>query len=137
MISQSVKDVVQSLVDDGLVECEKIGTFVCYWAFPSRALQLVQISCNFNENFKIIKELYFRSVLKNRQNQLILRNFDEFESVTISSQAFVIIFKFSEKAKVGRFGKADRRIETEGCHYERGNQAIECGKRSRWIFQIR
>ncbi|PAV79170.1 hypothetical protein WR25_24176 isoform B [Diploscapter pachys] len=40
VIAQSVKDVVQSLVDDGLVECEKIGTFVCYWAFPSRALQL-------------------------------------------------------------------------------------------------
>ncbi|KHJ81211.1 Mnd1 family protein, partial [Oesophagostomum dentatum] len=41
VISQSVKEVVQSLVDDGLVECEKIGTFVCYWAFPSKALQTV------------------------------------------------------------------------------------------------
>lgn len=41
VISQSVKEVTQSLVDDGLVECEKIGTFVCYWAFPSKALQTV------------------------------------------------------------------------------------------------
>ncbi|WKX91482.1 hypothetical protein Q1695_009932 [Nippostrongylus brasiliensis] len=39
VIAQSVKEVTQSLVDDGLVECEKIGTFVCYWAFPSKALQ--------------------------------------------------------------------------------------------------
>ncbi|KAL6731597.1 hypothetical protein Aduo_002443 [Ancylostoma duodenale] len=39
VISQSVKEVTQSLVDDGLVECEKIGTFVCYWAFPSKASQ--------------------------------------------------------------------------------------------------
>ncbi|VDM70544.1 unnamed protein product [Strongylus vulgaris] len=40
VISQSVKEVTQSLVDDGLVECEKIGTFVCYWAFPSKVLQV-------------------------------------------------------------------------------------------------
>uniref|UniRef100_A0A915Q1D2 Meiotic nuclear division protein 1 homolog n=1 Tax=Setaria digitata TaxID=48799 RepID=A0A915Q1D2_9BILA len=37
IIAQSVKEVTQLLVDEGLVECEKIGTFVCYWAFPSQA----------------------------------------------------------------------------------------------------
>ncbi|KAE9420547.1 hypothetical protein Angca_003899, partial [Angiostrongylus cantonensis] len=40
VISQAVKEVTQSLVDDGLVECEKIGTFVCYWAFRSKASQI-------------------------------------------------------------------------------------------------
>ncbi|KAK6730802.1 hypothetical protein RB195_007334 [Necator americanus] len=39
VISQSVKEVTQSLLDDGLIECEKIGPFVCYWAFPSKAMQ--------------------------------------------------------------------------------------------------
>ncbi|VDM95811.1 unnamed protein product [Thelazia callipaeda] len=37
IVPQSVKEVTQILVDEGLVECEKIGTFVCYWAFPSQA----------------------------------------------------------------------------------------------------
>lgn len=37
IVSQSVKDVVQSLVDDGLVDTDKIGQFVCFWAFPSKA----------------------------------------------------------------------------------------------------
>ncbi|VDM36396.1 unnamed protein product [Toxocara canis] len=37
IVSQSVKEITQLLVDEGLVECEKIGTFVCYWAFPSKA----------------------------------------------------------------------------------------------------
>lgn len=37
IVPQSVKEVTQLLVDEGLVECEKIGTFVCYWAFPSQA----------------------------------------------------------------------------------------------------
>jgi predicted transcriptional regulator len=31
---QSVKDVVQGLVDDGLVDTDKIGTSVYFWAFP-------------------------------------------------------------------------------------------------------
>ncbi|XP_069682875.1 meiotic nuclear division protein 1 homolog [Periplaneta americana] len=37
IIAQSVKDVLQSLVDDGLVDSEKIGTSVYFWAFPSKA----------------------------------------------------------------------------------------------------
>ncbi|KAI1319781.1 hypothetical protein EDD11_003166 [Mortierella claussenii] len=35
IVQQSVKDVLQSLVDDGLVTVEKIGTSNYYWSFPS------------------------------------------------------------------------------------------------------
>ena len=38
ILSQSVKDVLQSLVDDDLINSEKIGTSVYFWAFPSNAL---------------------------------------------------------------------------------------------------
>lgn len=37
IIAQSVKDVIQSLVDDGLVDTDKIGTSVYFWAYPSKA----------------------------------------------------------------------------------------------------
>lgn len=37
IIAQSVKEVVQNLVDDGLVDSEKIGTSIYFWAFPSKA----------------------------------------------------------------------------------------------------
>ena len=40
IIAQSVKDVVKSLVDDNLVETDKIGTSVYFWAFPSKATQV-------------------------------------------------------------------------------------------------
>lgn len=39
--SMSVKEVVQSLVDDGIVDSEKIGTSIYFWAFPSKATQNV------------------------------------------------------------------------------------------------
>eukprot|EP00088_Acartia_fossae_P041433 TRINITY_DN43350_c0_g1_i1.p1 TRINITY_DN43350_c0_g1~~TRINITY_DN43350_c0_g1_i1.p1 ORF type:complete len:208 (+),score=54.47 TRINITY_DN43350_c0_g1_i1:52-675(+) len=35
--SMSVKDVVTSLVDDNMVDTDKIGTSVYFWAFPSKA----------------------------------------------------------------------------------------------------
>lgn len=34
IIAQSVKEVVQCLVDDGLVDTDKIGTSIYFWAFP-------------------------------------------------------------------------------------------------------
>ena len=37
VVSQAVKDVVQSLVDDDLVHVDKIGTSNWYWAFPGEA----------------------------------------------------------------------------------------------------
>lgn len=37
--SMTVKEVLQSLVDDGLVDTDKIGTSIYYWAFPSKASQ--------------------------------------------------------------------------------------------------
>ncbi|KAF9159037.1 Meiotic nuclear division protein 1, partial [Mortierella sp. AD011] len=39
LVQQSVKDVLQSLVDDGLVTVEKIGTSNYYWSFPSAVQQ--------------------------------------------------------------------------------------------------
>jgi len=33
----SVKDVLQSLVDDDMVDSERIGTSTYFWAFPSKA----------------------------------------------------------------------------------------------------
>lgn len=41
IVSQSVKEVLQSLVDDDLVVCEKIGTSNYFWSFPSAVLQTV------------------------------------------------------------------------------------------------
>ncbi|XP_037546462.1 meiotic nuclear division protein 1 homolog [Nematolebias whitei] len=36
----SVKEVLQSLVDDNMVDCERVGTSNYYWAFPSKAFHL-------------------------------------------------------------------------------------------------
>lgn len=40
----SVKEILTSLVDDGMVDTDKIGTSVYFWAFPSKASQNVRNS---------------------------------------------------------------------------------------------
>ena len=42
IVAQSVKEVLQSLIDDHLVVAEKIGTSNYYWSFPSMAMHIVQ-----------------------------------------------------------------------------------------------
>ncbi len=39
----TVKDVLMSLVYDGIVDTDKIGTSVYFWAFPSKAGQNVSL----------------------------------------------------------------------------------------------
>ena len=38
VVVNSVKDVVTALVDDGLVESEKIGGQIFFWSFPSKRI---------------------------------------------------------------------------------------------------
>ncbi|KGN66201.1 meiotic nuclear division protein 1 homolog [Cucumis sativus] len=59
VISQSVKDVVQSLVDDDLVSKEKIGTSVYFWSLPS---------CAGNQLRNVCRKL--ESDLQNSKNRL-------------------------------------------------------------------
>ena len=41
VVSQAVKEVLQSLVDDALVDFDKIGSGNFYWALPSKGLKIV------------------------------------------------------------------------------------------------
>eukprot|EP00823_Brevimastigomonas_motovehiculus_P007333 TRINITY_DN6360_c0_g1_i1.p1 TRINITY_DN6360_c0_g1~~TRINITY_DN6360_c0_g1_i1.p1 ORF type:complete len:206 (+),score=44.33 TRINITY_DN6360_c0_g1_i1:60-677(+) len=43
IVQQTVKEVLQSLVDDGLVDNDKIGSGNFYWALPSKAAQTRQV----------------------------------------------------------------------------------------------
>ncbi len=42
VIPQSIQDVIKSLIGDGLVETEKIGSGVYFWALPSKAAEQVR-----------------------------------------------------------------------------------------------
>ncbi|XP_043260828.1 meiotic nuclear division protein 1 homolog [Colletes gigas] len=58
IVVQSVKDVLQALVDDGLVRSEKIGTSVYFWTFPGE--NITAIEQRISEASKKIVEAEFK-----------------------------------------------------------------------------
>lgn len=42
IVAQTVKDVLQTLVDDGLVRTDKIGTSVYFWTFPGENITAIE-----------------------------------------------------------------------------------------------
>lgn len=67
---QTIKDILLSLVDDGLIESDKIGTSTYYWSLPSRALNKRQYDISMIEKKlkeEIEKNSYYKEMLKNYQ----------------------------------------------------------------------
>ncbi|CAG8736134.1 23926_t:CDS:2 [Gigaspora margarita] len=57
IVAQSVKDVLQDLVNDNLVSQDKIGTSNYFWSFPSSALQSRKIKIEeLHEEINKLKE---------------------------------------------------------------------------------
>ncbi|NP_001244242.1 meiotic nuclear division protein 1 homolog [Gallus gallus] len=77
--SMSVKEVLQSLVDDGMVDTDRIGTSNYFWAFPSKALHA-----------------------RKRKLEELQTQFAE------TSQKKEILQKGMEKSKIGRENTAER-----------------------------
>ena len=67
VIAQSVKDVLQSLVDDNMVDTDKIGTSVYFWAFPSKALATRQT------RISTLREKVDAAVAKNKDLDLKIK----------------------------------------------------------------
>ncbi|XP_027532692.1 meiotic nuclear division protein 1 homolog isoform X2 [Neopelma chrysocephalum] len=68
--SMSVKEILQSLVDDGMVDTDRIGTSNYFWAFPSKALharkrKLEELESQFAESSQK-KEALQKSIKKSK-----------------------------------------------------------------------
>ncbi|RMC13883.1 hypothetical protein DUI87_08966 [Hirundo rustica rustica] len=68
--SMSVKEILQSLVDDGMVDTDRIGTSNYFWAFPSKALharkrKLEELESQFAESSQK-KEALEKSIEKSK-----------------------------------------------------------------------
>ncbi|KAL0075228.1 meiotic nuclear division protein 1 [Phycomyces blakesleeanus] len=73
IVSQSIKEVLQSLVDDGLVMTDKIGASNYFWSFPSTAILAKKIKIEELEA-AIREEGKKKSSMENTINQLSVEN---------------------------------------------------------------
>ncbi|CAH1801137.1 unnamed protein product [Owenia fusiformis] len=76
--SMSVKDIVQSLVDDGMVDTDKIGTSIYFWAFPSKASQNRKRKINeLEEELKEVEKKYAETQEKCQKMKIGKEDTDE------------------------------------------------------------
>ncbi|KAG9456512.1 hypothetical protein H6P81_001020 [Aristolochia fimbriata] len=68
VISQSVKDVVQSLVDDDLVSKDKIGISIYFWSLPSCAGNQLRNACSKLEAELLSCNKRFQDLVEQREN---------------------------------------------------------------------
>ncbi|KAK9377544.1 meiotic nuclear division protein 1 [Lipomyces chichibuensis] len=89
--SMQIKDILQGLIDDGLVRCEKIGSGNYYWSFPSdasrsRILKLESMRNKVeagNENVALLEEkLQLESAAreKTEEREVLLKDVDAKQS---------------------------------------------------------
>ncbi|KAJ8076430.1 Meiotic nuclear division protein 1 [Marasmius tenuissimus] len=62
IVSQSVKEILQSLVDDGLVQADKIGSSNFFWSFPSQQGALIQNRLSAAKELKATHESQIKEI---------------------------------------------------------------------------
>ncbi|KAJ6295807.1 hypothetical protein OIU76_026632 [Salix suchowensis] len=107
VISQSVKDVVQSLVDDDLVSKDKIGTSVYFWSLPSCAgNQLRSVYRKLDSDLQSIKKRH--AELIDQCDELKKGREESDERETALAELKTIEMKYNElKDEMGKYADND------------------------------
>ncbi|KAK0571939.1 hypothetical protein LWI29_023783 [Acer saccharum] len=107
VISQSVKDVVQSLVDDDLVLKDKIGTSVYFWSLPSCAgNQLRNVSRKLDSDLRSSKKRH--TELVDQCNALKMGREESDEREEALEELKAIELKYNElKDEIGQYADND------------------------------
>ncbi|KAI3915300.1 hypothetical protein MKX01_035559 [Papaver californicum] len=107
VISQSVKDVIQSLVDDDLVLKDKIGSSIYFWSLPSCAgNQLRNVSNKLGSDLKSSKKR-LAELIEQRENLKKGRE-DSDEREEALADLKTVEIKYNElKSEMGQFADND------------------------------
>ncbi|XP_076762934.1 meiotic nuclear division protein 1 homolog [Xylocopa sonorina] len=116
IVMQSVKDVVQALVDDGLVRSEKIGTTIYFWTFPGE--NITAIEQRISEATKKIVEAEFKlQKLKEacekekvgkedtEERELLLRELEELKAIEDQLKKQVAKFKDADPEVIAKLAE--------------------------------
>ncbi|CAM8889601.1 unnamed protein product [Rhodiola kirilowii] len=136
VITQSVKDVVQSLVDDDLVLKDKIGTSVYFWSLPSCAgNQLRSVYRKLDSDLQASKKRYAEAI--DQCNSLKKGREDSDEREEAIAELKAIELKYNQfKEEMGQYA------DNDPATFEAMKKAIEVciSSANRWtdnIFTLR
>ncbi|OCB86905.1 hypothetical protein A7U60_g6079 [Sanghuangporus baumii] len=73
IVSQSVKEVLQGLVDDGLVQADKIGSSNFFWSFPSQRGAIMNNRLNAAKEARANSQFQLQELQENIEKEKMLR----------------------------------------------------------------
>jgi DNA repair exonuclease SbcCD ATPase subunit len=132
IVLQSVKDILTSLVDDGLVDSEKIGTSVYYWALPSKAL---------NNREQTVKKAEQEMEYETQRNKELNQELEKYQQSQDNEKELEQLENeldelLKHKQKLSRELEAYK--DNDPQVYEQMKQSIEVSKKAcnRWVENI-
>ncbi|XP_066250090.1 meiotic nuclear division protein 1 homolog [Euwallacea similis] len=90
VVANSVKDVIQRLLDDGLIESDKLGNSIFFWAFPTKVLKtskrkLEEITIQYENTSKKLKlmETTMQNASVNEEENVLSQTLTEITALEI------------------------------------------------------
>ncbi|XP_012539379.1 meiotic nuclear division protein 1 homolog isoform X2 [Monomorium pharaonis] len=113
IVVQSVKDVLQALVDDGLVRSEKIGTSTYFWKFPGENITATERRIA-DTNKKIVEtEFHLEKLKKELQKEKELKNDTEEKRKLLEEVEQLRKEEQEIKKQIAKFSGVDPDVITE------------------------
>ena len=132
IVLQSIKDVLTSLVDDGLVDSERIGVSTYYWSLPSKALKKRQEMIQNSE-----KELN-QETEKNKELSSKLEMFQQTEDNEEKRQELISQYNEMMARKEELLKELSLYKDNDPQVYNQMRESVEISKKAcnRWIENI-
>ncbi|KAJ4497152.1 meiotic nuclear division protein 1 [Lentinula lateritia] len=89
IVSQSVKEVLQSLVDDGLVQGDKIGASNFFWSFPSHQGAVIQGRVDNAKEMKISQQTQLLEIQQSIEREKSTRIESESRTAAIAKLQYM------------------------------------------------
>ncbi|XP_011705594.1 PREDICTED: meiotic nuclear division protein 1 homolog [Wasmannia auropunctata] len=113
IVIQSVKDVLQALVDDGLVRSEKIGTSTYFWRFPGENITATERRIADTSKKLVETEFKLEKLKEEIQKEKELKN-DSEERRTLLEEVEKLRKEEQEiKKQIAKFSGVDPEVITE------------------------
>jgi predicted transcriptional regulator len=106
IVEQTIKDVLQTLVDDGLVETDKIGAGNFYWALPSKAGNSRRSQISKLQNEIQLKTAAVSELEKRKRESESLRA-DSGRTVKIAEHTALALNVKRLREEIGKFSSCD------------------------------
>ncbi|KAI5826599.1 meiotic nuclear division protein 1, partial [Schizophyllum commune Tattone D] len=107
IVSQSVKEVVQSLVDDGLVQSDKIGSSNFFWSFPSQHGAAIQARLSIAQAKRAEAAQQLKEVRASVEEECALRRETEERRAKLGKLAWLKQHQATLQTELSAYGTCD------------------------------